>query len=127
MPAPQSKAATSLRQELWTELKRLVQIRRVDGNEAVLLPPGPGLFPARKSALAAAVGATGTADRRIRPAFQADLHAAQDMLTRYFNTRDAGVVAAIKEIKRLSGLQIVATLPSIEASLAALDAYKGNQ
>ena len=34
----------SLGQEVWTELKRLVQIRRVDGNEAVLLPPDQAYF-----------------------------------------------------------------------------------
>jgi uncharacterized protein HemX len=49
------------------------------------------------------------------------------MLDRYFNTRDAGVAAAIKELTRLSGLQIAVKLPGIDASLAALDAYKGER
>ena len=49
------------------------------------------------------------------------------MLTRYFNTRDAGVAAALEEIKRLSGLQVAHTLPGIDARLAALEAYKGIQ
>jgi uncharacterized protein HemX len=37
--------------------------------------------------------------------------AASEMLKRYFNTRDAGVAAALKEIKRLSGLQVAQKLP----------------
>jgi uncharacterized protein HemX len=48
-----------------------------------------------------------------------------ELLSRYYNTRDAGVAAALKEIKRLSGLQVAQKLPGIDASLAALDAYKG--
>jgi hypothetical protein len=35
-------------------------------------------------------------------------------------------VSAINEVKRLSSLQIVTKLPSLAASLAALDAYKEN-
>ena len=35
------------------------------------------------------------------------------------------VADAIKEVNRLAGLQIAVKLPGIDASLAALDAYKG--
>lgn len=61
-----------------------------------------------------------------QPAFQADLNAASAMLERYFNTRDAGVAEALKEIRRLSSLKVATKLPGIDASLAALDSYKGN-
>ena len=125
-PAPRTSNTANLGQELWTELKHLVQIRRVDGNEAVLLPPSQAYF-LRENLRLRLLSARLALLVQDQPAYQADLRAAQDMLTRYFNTRDAGVMAATKEIKRLSGLQIVAKLPSIDASLAALDAYKGNQ
>ena len=125
MPAPQSRAATSLTQELWTELKRLVQIRRVDDNEAVLLPPDQAFF-LRENLRLRLLSARLELLTEDQAGYQADLRAALDMLTRYFNTRDAGVAEAIKEIRRLSGLQIATRLPGIEASLAALDAYKGN-
>lgn len=125
VPAPQSKTAASLTQELWTELKRLVQIRRVDDNEAVLLPPDQAFF-LRENLRLRLLSARLELLTEDQTGFQADLKAALDMLTRYFNTRDAGVAEAIKEIKRLSGLQIASRLPGIEASLAALDAYKGN-
>ena len=124
-PAARPAGASSLTQELWSELKRLVQIRRVDGNEGVLLPPDQAFFlreNLRLRLLTARLGLL-TEDQA---GFQADLLAAQDMLTRFFNTRDAGVAAAIKEIKHLSSLQIATRLPGIDASLAALDAYKGN-
>jgi len=100
-----------------TELKRLAQIRRIDGNEAVLAAARAGLFPARESAPASAVGTAGV-DVAGPGAFQTDLRAVSELLSRYYNTRDAGVAAALKEIKRLSGLQVAQKLPGIDASLS---------
>lgn len=125
-PAPRTSNTANLGQELWTELKHLVQIRRVEGNEAVLLPPSQAYF-LRENLRLRLLSARLALLVQDQAAYQADLRAVQDMLARYFNTRDAGVVAATREIKRLSSLQIVVKLPSIDASLAALDAYKGNQ
>jgi len=125
-PAPRAtKRATDVGHELWAELKSLVQIRRVEGNETVLLPPDQAYF-LRENLRLRLLSARLALLAQDQAAFQADLRAASDMLARYFNTRDAGVAAAIKEIKRLSSLQIAAKLPGIDASLAALDAYKGN-
>ena len=125
-PAPRTAGVSSLGQELWTELKRLVQIRRVDGNEAVLLPPDQAYF-LRENLRLRLLSARLALLAQDQAAFQADLRAASDMLARYFNTRDAGVAAATKEITRLVSLQIATKLPGIDASLAALEAYKGNQ
>ena len=124
VPAPRTQGS-NLGQELWTELKHLVQLRRVDGNEAVLLPPDQAYF-LRENLRLRLLSARLALISQDQAAFKADLRAAQEMLTRYFNTRDAGVVSAIKEIKRLSSLDIVIKLPGIDASLAALDAYKEN-
>ena len=124
-PAPRTAGVASLGQELWTELKRLVQIRRVDGNEAVLLPPDQAYF-LRENLRLRLLSARLALLAQDQAAFQADLRAASEMLARYFNTRDAGVAAATKEITRLVSLQIATKLPGIDASLAALEAYKGN-
>ena len=123
-PAPR-QAGSNLGQELWKELKHLVQLRRVDGNEAVLLPPDQAYF-LRENLRLRLLSARLALLSQDQAAYQADLRAALEMLNRYFNTRDAGVVSAIKEITRLSSLEIVVKLPSVDASLAALDAYKGN-
>ena len=124
-PAPRSVSAASLGQELWTELKRLVQLRRVEGNEAVLLPPDQAYF-LRENLRLRLLSARLALMAQDEAAFHADLKAASNTLTRYFNTRDAGVMAAQKEIKRLASLNIAVKLPGIDASLAALDAYKGS-
>ena len=125
VPAPRSVQAANFGQELWAELKHLVQIRRVEGNEAVLLPPEQAYF-LRENLRLRLLSARLALLSQDQAAFRADLRAVLLMLERYFNTRDAGVADAIKEVKRLSSLQIAIKLPGIDASLAALDAYKGN-
>ncbi len=124
VPAPRRSGVSNLGQELWSDLKRLVQIRRVEGNEAVLLPPDQAYF-LRENLRLRLLSARLALLAQDQAAFRADLRAASDMLTRYFNTRDAGVASAIKEIQRLVSLQIVTKLPGIDASLAAIEAYKG--
>ena len=123
--APRSGGrATDIGQELWAELKRLAQIRRIDGNEAVLLPPEHAYF-LRENLRLRLLSARLALLSQDQTAFAADLRAVSTLLKRYFNTRDAGVAAALKEIERLAGLQIAQKLPGIDASLAALEAYKG--
>src|SRR5512143_2833454 len=125
VPAPRSLKAANFGQEVWAELKHLVQIRRVEGNEAVLLPPDQAYF-LRENLRLRLLSARLALMSQDQAAFRADLRAVQQMLERYFNTRDAGVADAITEVKRLASLQIAIKLPGIDASLAALDAYKGN-
>ncbi len=116
--------AADLGQELWTEMKRLVQIRRIEGNEAVLLPPNQAYF-LRENLRLRLLSARLALLAEDQAAFKADLEATIGILTRYFNTRDAGVAAALKEVRRLASLQIAHKLPGIDASLAALAALKG--
>lgn len=121
-PAPRSQSR-NLGQELWTELKHLVQLRRVDGNEAVLLPPTQAYF-LRENLHLRLLSARLALMSQDQSAYKSDLKAAADMLTRYFNTRDAGVAAALREINRLASLEIVSKLPTLDGSFAALDAYR---
>ena len=125
-PAPRAGGRSNdLGQELWAEFRRLAQIRRIDGNEAVLLPPEQAYF-LRENLRLRLLSARLALLSQDQAAFQADLDAVWKLLSRYFNTRDAGVAAALKEVQRLAGLQIAQKLPGIDASLAALDAHKGN-
>ncbi|MFO7541758.1 MAG: fused uroporphyrinogen-III synthase HemD/membrane protein HemX [Thiobacillus sp.] len=124
-PTPRTQGVENLGHELWAELKNLVQIRRVDQNEAVLLPPNQAYFLRENLRLRLLLARLALLAPD-QAAYQADLRAASAMLTRYFNTRDAGVVSAIKEIDRLATLKITVELPNIDASLTALKAFKGN-
>jgi uncharacterized protein HemX len=125
VPAPRGGGRTTdIGQELWAELKRLVQIRRIEGNEAVLLPPDQAYF-LRENLHLRLLSARLALLAQDQATFRADLRAVSEMLNRYFNTRDAGVADALKETKRLASLQITQNLPGIDASLAALESYKG--
>lgn len=122
--APPARAEPrNLGQELWTEIKHLVQLRRIDGNEAILLPPSQAYF-LRENLRLRLLSARLALISQDAGAYKSDLRAALNMLTRYFNTRDAGVAAALREIERLASLDIVVALPTLDASFAALDAYK---
>ena len=123
---PRSGGRLDFAHELWGELKRLVQIRRIEGNEAVVLPPEQAYF-LRENLRLRLLSARLALLAQDQTGFRTDLFAVQGMLERYFNTRDAGVADALGEIKRLTGLQIVQKLPAIDASLAALEASKGAQ
>ncbi|MEW6590371.1 MAG: uroporphyrinogen-III C-methyltransferase [Pseudomonadota bacterium] len=123
---PRNGGRLDFAHELWGELKRLVQIRRIEGNEAVVLPPEQAYF-LRENLRLRLLSARLALLAQDQTGFRTDLFAVQGMLERYFNTRDAGVADALREIKRLTSLQIVQKLPGIDASLAALEASKGAQ
>ena len=76
-PQPRSPGAANLGQELWTELKQLVQVRRVEGNEAVLLPPSQAYF-LRENLRLRLLSARLALVSQDQAAFQTDLRAALD-------------------------------------------------
>ncbi|MFN3544235.1 MAG: uroporphyrinogen-III C-methyltransferase [Thiobacillus sp.] len=126
-PAPQrSGGRLDFANELWGELKRLVQVRRIEGNETVVLPPEQAYF-LRENLRLRLLSARLALLAQDQTGFRTDLFAVQGMLERYFNTRDTGVANALEEVKRLAALQIVQKVPTIDASLAALESFKGAQ
>jgi uncharacterized protein HemX len=121
--APRPPRATDLGSELLSELKRLLQIRRLGQNEAVLLAPDQVFF-LRENLRLRLLSARLALLAQDQIGFHADILAAERLLNQYFNTQDAAVAAAIKELKQLGRLQIAAKIPEIRASLAALESLK---
>jgi uncharacterized protein HemX len=121
--APRPARATSLGSELLEELKRLVQIRRLGENEAVLLAPQQAFF-LRENLRLRLLSARLALLSRDQAGFHADLRSAEQLLSHYFNTEDAGVIAAVRELAQLQRLQIAVKLPEIKASLTALESFK---
>src|SRR5512143_2485293 len=78
VPAPRSLKAANFGQEVWAELKHLVQIRRVEGNEAVLLPPDQAYF-LRENLRLRLLSARLALMSRDQAAFRADLGAASEI------------------------------------------------
>lgn len=122
-PQPRKARATDLGGELLNELKRLVQIRRLGQNESVLLAPDQAYF-LRENLRLRLLSARLALLSQDQAGFQSDITAAERLLNQYFNAQDAGVAAAIKELKQLGRLQIAIKLPDIQASLMALETFK---
>ncbi len=123
-PVPRGAKAANFGEELLAELKRLVQIRRVNSNEGVLLPPDQAYF-LRENLRLRLLSARLALLARDQAGYRADLTAAAHLLRQYFNVRDADVAAALQELAQLASLQIAAKLPDIQASLTAMESFKG--
>lgn len=109
---------------LQQEFGDLVRIREVDTPEALLLTGAQQqlvrlqlklrLLNARQALLA-----------RNDRLYRADLASAQDLLTRYFDTRQAATVTVQTQLRQLSAAPLSVDVPQIGESLAALNALRG--
>lgn len=118
-----SGSAHNFASELLTELKGIVQIRRIGSSEAILLPPEQEYF-LRENLKLRLLSARLALLLQDQSGYYADIASAEKMLMQYFNRRDGGVEAALKEMKRLGSLRIAINVPEIQASLNALDTLK---
>lgn len=123
-PTPlDSRAARNLSQELLSDLKSIVQIRRIGKSEAILLPPEQEYF-LRENLKLHLLSARLALLLQDQAGYHADIAATEKMLEQYFNRRDNGVEAALYELKRLGSLRIAVKAPDIQSSLVALDSLK---
>ena len=122
-PAKPDMRAADFWHELLTELKSIVQIRRIGAGETSLLPPEQEYF-LRENIKLRLLSARLALLSQDQAGFRADVSSAGKLLAKYFNGHDASVSAALNELKRLGSLQIAVQPPDIQASLAALESYK---
>lgn len=125
------KAATgnklnNLEQDMLSELKNIVQIRRLDQGEPALLSPGQEYF-LRQNLKLRLLSARLALLNRDAVNFSADVTASEKLLARYFNERDDNVAAARQKLAKLSRLNVSPPLPGIEASLATLQQLRRAQ
>ena len=119
---PRPTAANKLHgfgQDVLSELKSIVQVRRLDQGEPALLVPDQEYF-LRQNLKLRLLSARLALLNRDQTNFVADLSAAEKLLARYFNLRDDSVSAARQELARLSRLNVAPPLPGLDASLATL-------
>ncbi len=121
-PAKDEKAKPSLTQDLLSEFKNLVQIRRLDQGEPALLMPEQEYF-LRQNLQLRLLAARLALLSRDTAGYQADLNAAGKLLARYFNTQDSAVAAAQSELRKLAVLSAAPKLPELKESLAAIESY----
>lgn len=122
-PAKDSKAKISLSRDLLAEFKNLVQIRRLEQGEPALLTPEQEYF-LRQNLKMRLLTARLSLLSRDAAGYQADLRAADRLLARYFNIKDAAVAAAQAELRKLAALNAAPALPELRESLAAMESYR---
>ncbi len=106
-------------QHLWTEIKSLVRVSRVDQPEALLLAPEQAYFLRENLKLRLLNARLSLLSRQFETA-QYDLRDAQSALDRYFD-RSARRVQAASELLRQTGAQArLVPVPRPDATLAAI-------
>lgn len=132
--APAAAAAGTAAQTMsgwWTDVRRwlqqefgdLVRIRDVDTPEALLLT-GAQQQLARQQLRLRLLNARQALLMRNDRLYRADLTEAQNLIARYFDTRQGATVTAQTQLKQLSAAPLSVELPQIVDSVAALRAAR---
>ncbi|MDW5415372.1 uroporphyrinogen-III C-methyltransferase [Iodobacter sp. CM08] len=122
---PQAKESASssafgrFSDDLWHQLKQLIQIRRMDKPEAMLLSPEQGFF-LRENIKLRLLDARTTLMLKDETSYRSDLAAALRYLEQYFDQKSPQTATSIATLKQLGSQDLVITLPELGTSLAAV-------
>lgn len=129
-PAKSSPAAVaqpawwqSLLTDLWTEMRHLIRVERVDHADPGLLPPTQAYF-LRENIKLRLVNARLALLARDGRSFRDDTRQVAEWLDRYFDTRAHPVQAAMTALRGFSTLDVVQQAPSLNETLAAVRNFK---
>ena len=122
----QGGALMRLGAEIWNELKQLVVVRKVSGNEPPLLPP-PQAYFLRENLRLRLLNARVSLLTRDEAGYREDLRAAQGWIQRYFDTRTRQGADALGQVKQLSSTSISFEMPTISDSLEAVRGFKSRR
>ncbi|MEI8033905.1 MAG: uroporphyrinogen-III C-methyltransferase [Betaproteobacteria bacterium] len=106
-------------QELWTDIKQLVQVQRLDGTDVALLAPDQTFFLKEHLKLRLLTARVALLNRDGKT-FNHDVMAVKDWLSRYFDLHEPKVMAFQGVVNDLQKEQINLELPDISTSLDAL-------
>jgi uroporphyrin-III C-methyltransferase len=112
--------------EVWSELKQLVIVRRMDKPEPPLLPPSQAYF-LRENLRLRLLNARLSLLARDEAGYRADLRAAQLWIERYFDARSRQSAEALAQLKQLAAASVSFETPSISESLEAVRGYKSRR
>jgi uroporphyrin-3 C-methyltransferase len=121
--APEAPADSAdwraLARSVWSELKALVVVRRMDRPSSPMLPPDQEYF-LRQNLRLQIESARLAMLRQDVTGFEAALSTAYDWLNAHFDVTDSRVDGMVTEIQVLSGMQIKPQLPDISGALKLL-------
>ena len=109
--------------ELWSDLRDLVRIQNMEQPDLPLLAPSQSYF-LRENVKLRLLSARLALLAHDEKSFRADLKAARDWLTRYYDARAKTVANAVAALSQLHDSQIGIELPDVAASLDAVRDYR---
>ena len=125
-PAETENRWHSLAMGIWKELKSLVVISRTQSKSVALLAPPERFFLQRNLRLQLEAARLALL-LRDENQFRASVNACMDWLTEFFDTDDARVRNALAVLENTAAVELHKTVPTIDATLSALDEYLTRQ
>ncbi|WP_144145142.1 fused uroporphyrinogen-III synthase HemD/membrane protein HemX [Paraburkholderia sp. BCC1884] len=105
------------------QLTSLVQVRRIDNADAMLVTPDEGYF-VRENLKLRLLSARLALLSRNQTTLKSDLLAAQNALTRYFDNSSKQTLNVIDLVKQVDGGSAAVELPNLSTSLQAVNQYR---
>jgi len=105
--------------DAWAEMKQLVRVQQMDKPDVPLLAPAQSYF-LRENLKLRLIGARLALLSRDAASYKADLKAARDWLTRYYDTRNNSAAYALGMLRNLHDAEVSIEAPDISASLEAM-------
>ena len=109
--------------DMWAEVTTLIRVRRVETPDAIMLAPEEAYF-LRENLKLRLLNARMALLSRNEAAFRADLLAAQETLTKYFDTKTSQTKTAQQMLRQLQGSNLSIEMPTLADSLNAVRNYK---
>jgi len=109
--------------EVWTELRQLVVVRKVDAPEPPLLPPSQAYF-VRENLRLRLLNARLNLLARDEAGYREDLRTAQSWIGRYFDQGSKQTADALAQLEQLSASTFSFEMPNISESLEAVRGFK---
>lgn len=109
--------------ELTTDLRQVIRVRTVDTPDALLMSPTEAFY-ARENLKLRLLNARLALLSRNEPAFRNDLSAAQQIISRYFDTRGKQTQTVQTLLKQVQGSNLSIEMPTLSESLTAVRNYK---
>jgi uncharacterized protein HemX len=105
--------------DFWEEMKGLVRIRDLEGQEAPLLAPAQSYF-LRENLKLRLLSARVALLARDEASFRDDLKASQAWIAKYYDARAKPTATALATLKQIAETPVVISVPDINTSLAAV-------
>lgn len=118
-PPPAADPWLRFAREFWQDVRDLVRIERIDNADVVALSVSQAYF-LRENLRLRLLGARVALIARNEKIYKADLAAARDWLTRYFDVRQEAVARTVASLRQLHDSAVSIELPDAAASLDAV-------